>query len=84
MNCNLYEGDELYATLMSHREFHDNVIEKYAVFLHKHKHGSSSFINDRLRVYCRDNDIQYTVKIGIACVKMMDEYVREEMRLGNK
>ena len=75
--------DDLYAVLMSHSEFYDLVIVPYIFFVKKHVHAHSSFINDRLREYCNENNIKYECAAGIGCVKMMDEYVRKEIWLGN-
>ena len=83
-NVQIYDGDELYATLMSYSEFHKEVIDKYVIFLSKHKNASSSFINDRLRLYCREENIGYSIKSLLECVESMDEYVREEIKLGNR
>ena len=76
--------ETLYATVMSHKEFHEEVVDKYVAFIKKVKHASTSFVNDRLRKYCVKNNIQDDVSIRLKCVKMIDEYVRAEIKLGNK
>lgn len=77
-------AEDMYATLMSHSEFHKEVVDKYVIHLKKYKNGSSSFINDGIRKYCKTNNIKDNTEARIECVKFIDKYIRTEIKLGNK